>query len=379
MKATNIKLAVLAAVVSFNVRSAPVVSPNGTSIGSAEIDNTILNNVSLKNVVTTDDGIELSGQTITGLKDGKEGTDAVTVNQLNGKADTDASNIKKESWHTTLGTGKAEQGNTELVNGDAVYQAADKAEKNANNYTDGREKVINTRTDGLIKTEQNARVEGDRQTLTSANGYTDGREKVINSRTDGLIQREQTDRSAAIKAEAAARVQGDTQTLAAAKAHSDAGDVKTLNAASAYTDRQIRSVNYDAVLTEAGKYTDESARQTLNSANTYTDRRTAQAEDNAVARSQSYTNKRFGELKQRLDKTERRLNAGIAGVTALASIPYVPGSTFSYGIGGGNYRDGNALAAGVQFRTSASTSVRVNVSWDSAGNSAAGVGFAGGW
>ncbi|EAW1671919.1 hypothetical protein S324_26405, partial [Salmonella enterica subsp. enterica] len=279
-------------------------------------------------------------------------------------------------------------------------------------YTDTQVKSSNARTDGLIQTEQTARAKGDADTLaaatahsdanlTTAQGYTDKQVTASNARTDGLIQTEQT-----------ARAKGDADTLAAATAHSDAnlatgkgytdtqvtasnartdgliqteqaarvkGNTDTLNAASAYTDRQIRSVNYDAVLTEAGKYTDESVRQTLNSANTYTDRRTAQAEDNAVARSQSYTNKRFGELKQRLDKTERRLNAGIAGVTALASIPYVPGSTFSYGIGGGNYRDGNALAAGVQFRTSANTNVRVNVSWDSAGNSAAGVGFAGGW
>ncbi|EDZ5934047.1 hypothetical protein GSB46_005042 [Salmonella enterica] len=71
------------------------------------------------------------------------------------------------------------------------------------------------------------------------------------------------------------------------------------------------------------------------------------------------------------------LNTGHSG--CLVTPPFVPGSTFSYGIGGGNYRDGNALAAGVQFRTSRNTNVRVNVSWDSAGNSAAGVGFAGGW
>lgn len=229
MKATNIKLAVLAAVVSFNVHSAPVVSPNGTSIGSAKIDNTILNNVSLKNVVTTDDGIELSGQTITGLKDGKEGTDAVTVNQLNGKADTDASNIKKESWHTTLGTGKAEQGNTELVNGDAVYQAADKAEKNANRR-----------------------------------------------------------------------------------------------------------------------------------ANTYTD-------------------SKFGQLNTKIEQAEKRFNAGIAGVTAIASIPYVAENTFSYGLAVGNYRNGNALAGGVQYKTSPNTNVRLNVSWDSSGNAALGAGLAGGW
>ncbi|HIE4302988.1 TPA: hypothetical protein ACXM5B_002749, partial [Proteus mirabilis] len=109
MKTAKYKLAVLATVVSFSVHSAPVVSPNNTSIGRAEIDNTILNNVSLKNVVSTDKGIDVSGQLLTGLKEGKEGSDAVTVNQLNGKANTDASNIAHAKWHEALGTGQVEQ------------------------------------------------------------------------------------------------------------------------------------------------------------------------------------------------------------------------------------------------------------------------------
>ncbi|ECK2143573.1 hypothetical protein FQW43_28500, partial [Salmonella enterica subsp. enterica serovar Enteritidis] len=91
------------------------------------------------------------------------------------------------------------------------------------------------------------------------------------------------------------------------------------------------------------------------------------------------TDNRFGELRKSLKHTEKRLNAGIAGVTALSSIPYAAGNKFSYGIGAGNYRDGNAVAAGVQFRVSQSTNVRLNISWDSAGNNATGVGIAGGW
>ncbi|EBT4732714.1 YadA-like family protein [Salmonella enterica] len=78
---------------------------------------------------------------------------------------------------------------------------------------------------------------------------------------------------------------------------------------------------------------------------------------------------------RRLDRNEKRLNAGIAGVTALSSIPYSSGNKFSYG----NYQNGNAVAAGVQFRVSPSTNVRLNISWDSTGNNATGVGIAGGW
>lgn len=76
---------------------------------------------------------------------------------------------------------------------------------------------------------------------------------------------------------------------------------------------------------------------------------------------------------------EKKLNAGIAGVTAISSIPYVAENTFSYGIGLGNYEDGNAAAVGIQYKTSLNTNIRVNASWDSAHNSAFGVGLAGGW
>ncbi|WP_446443419.1 YadA-like family protein [Pseudocitrobacter faecalis] len=72
---------------------------------------------------------------------------------------------------------------------------------------------------------------------------------------------------------------------------------------------------------------------------------------------------------------ENKLNAGVAGVTAIASIPYVAENNFSYGVGLGNYQNGNALAAGMQYKTS--TNVRLNVSGDSSSNSALGVGF--GW
>ena len=78
-------------------------------------------------------------------------------------------------------------------------------------------------------------------------------------------------------------------------------------------------------------------------------------------------------------RREFYLNAGIAGVTAIASIPYVAENNLSWGVGLGNYQNGNALAAGVQYKTSPNTNVRLNVSWDSAHNSALGVGFAGGW
>ncbi|EBW9697683.1 hypothetical protein GWC26_03520 [Salmonella enterica subsp. enterica] len=175
------------------------------------------------------------------------------------------------------------------------------------------------------------------------------------------------------------KAQGYASTAQAkAKDYTDDTAQKTLKSANENTERRAVVAENNAV-TRSKAYTDESSDRTLESANTYTNHRTAQVENNAVARSNNYTDNRFGELRKSLEHTEKRLNAGIAGVTALSSIPYSAGNKFSYGIGAGNYQNGNAVAAGVQFRVSPSTNVRLNISWDSAGNNATGVGIAGGW
>ncbi|EBV5086440.1 hypothetical protein ID80_004860 [Salmonella enterica subsp. enterica serovar Ball] len=164
------------------------------------------------------------------------------------------------------------------------------------------------------------------------------------------------------------------------KANSYVDDVtkQTLKSANDNTERRAVVAENNAV-TRSKAHTDESSSRTLESARIYTNHRAVQAENNAVSRSNAYTDNRYSELRKSLDHTAKRLNAGIAGVTALSSIPYVDGNRFSYGIGAGNYRDGNAVAAGVQLRVLPSANVRLNISWDSAGNNATGVGIAGGW
>ncbi|EAP4578248.1 hypothetical protein EGB31_23640 [Salmonella enterica] len=98
------------------------------------------------------------------------------------------------------------------------------------------------------------------------------------------------------------------------------------------------------------------------------------------------TDRRFGEINQnfrglsnKLARAENRLNAGIAGVAAVSAIPYVAEGRFSWGQGPGNYQNGNAMAAGMQMKSSANTRMRLNVSWDSQHNTSTGIGLAGSW
>ncbi|KXM71413.1 hypothetical protein AUS40_23690 [Escherichia coli] len=159
-----------------------------------------------------------------------------------------------------------------------------------------------------------------------------------------------------------------------------------------YTDNKIAQNNTvinqninnakNEAITESNNYTDSRYQQSIQYAQNAADQAEQNANqytDNRFSQLNQQSNQRFEQLNKKIERAEKRLNAGIAGVTAIASIPYVAENNFSWGVGLGNYQNGNALAAGVQYKTSPNTNVRLNVSWDSAHNSALGVGFAGGW
>lgn len=241
---------------------------------------------------------------------------------------------------TNLAQGKDDHDAVNLMQmSSAVNREAGERIKSTNNL----QNQLNTLS-GQVITETRARTEGDaaalaaarahsdendKRTLVSANTYADQKETDINNRTDGLLTTERQ-----------ARIAGDAETLATAEAYSDAGDSLTLKQATAYSDISTRRA-----LSEANRYTDN----------------------------------KFRNLSNKIERAEKRLNAGIAGVTAISSIPYVAENSFSYGIGVGNYQNANAVAAGIQYKTSRNTNIRLNISWDSSHNTAIGAGVAGGW
>ncbi|MEA1171697.1 YadA-like family protein [Escherichia coli] len=294
---------------------------------------------------------------ITNLAQGKDDHDAVNLMQMTSAVNREAGERIKSTnnLQNQLNTlsGQVITETRARTEGDAAALAAARAHSDendkrtlvsANTYADQKETDINNRTDGLLATERQARTAGDtatlaaarthsdennKRTLISANTYADQKETAINNRTDGLLMTERQ-----------ARIAGDAETLATAEAYSDAGDSLTLKQATAYSDISTRRA-----LSEANRYTDN----------------------------------KFRNLSNKIERAEKRLNAGIAGVTAISSIPYVAENSFSYGIGVGNYQNANAVAAGIQYKTSRNTNIRLNISWDSSHNTAIGAGVAGGW
>ncbi|EBV1877433.1 hypothetical protein E1550_22430, partial [Salmonella enterica subsp. enterica serovar Adelaide] len=171
-----------------------------------------------------------------------------------------------------------------------------------------------------------------------------------------------------------ATLKANEKVLKEANTYTDDTAKKTLKTANEHTERRAVVAENNAV-TRSNAYTDESSSRTLERANTYTNHRSAQAENNAVARSNAYTNKRFGELKNQVDRNEKRANGGIAGAMAMNGIP--AGSGFGMAVGG--YRDQGAIAIGMQKKINSDTTVSLKAAWDSGNGTGVSAGFLVDW
>ncbi|EOF6097267.1 YadA-like family protein, partial [Salmonella enterica] len=336
-------------------------------------------------------------RTLSNLTDGTDTHDAVNKGQLDdvdskaqSYADTAKNDAIESAYETTTKAMNrvAVSGRVAGATGMDSYAAGSESKATGTNSVALGANSRATRNNEMnIGTWEFKPAESDKQPAPNRSGefvrgeYVQTGTRILSGVSDGekddeAVNRKQLNDVASTASRAAATAKKEA--VRDANKYTDDTARKTLKTANEHTERRAVIAENNAV-TRSNAYTDESSSRTLESANTYTNHRAVQAENNAVARSNTYTDNRFGELRKSLQHTEKRLNAGIAGVTAIASIPYVAENSFSYGIGLGNYQNGKALAAGVQYKTSPNTNIRLNVSWDSAGNTATGVGLSGGW
>lgn len=85
---------------------------------------------------------------------------------------------------------------------------------------------------------------------------------------------------------------------------------------------------------------------------------------------------RIDRLDSKVDKNRDRSNAGIAGVAAMANIPYVDGHRFSFGMGIGHHRNQQALAIGVNAAIKDNTHLRLSVATNTEQEQTIGAGLA---
>lgn len=88
----------------------------------------------------------------------------------------------------------------------------------------------------------------------------------------------------------------------------------------------------------------------------------------------------FSNLGKQIDKVEKKSNAGIAGVAAMANIPQVTEyQSFSVGAGVGYRDDQSAIAVGASARISQNTVGKLSVSADTQSGYTVGAGISYGW
>ncbi|WP_340617384.1 YadA C-terminal domain-containing protein, partial [Xenorhabdus entomophaga] len=111
--------------------------------------------------------------------------------------------------------------------------------------------------------------------------------------------------------------------------------------------------------------------KTLASANNYTDWRFNEL--------RSYGDQKINYLNNKIERIEKQSNAGIASVAAMSNIPYVNNSIFSFGVGLGQYKNGSAVALGMQRKLSDSVNIRASTSWNNSDSAVFGAGISIGW
>ncbi|EGI6071108.1 hypothetical protein AA143_003860 [Salmonella enterica subsp. enterica serovar Denver] len=345
------------------------------------------NQVSIGQKITdaTTGAVSYITRTLSNLTDGTDAHDAVNKGQLDTAKSDAISTANKYTDSSITGLKLDEKLSTADSN---AQKYATSAQTAANKHTDDEIGRLDTKAQGYATSAQS---EAEKYTdnaksdaISTANKYTDS--SITGLKLDEKLSTADSNaQKYATSAQTAANKYTDDtvskvneKALKEANTYTDDTAKKTLKTASENTERRALIAENNAV-TRSNTYTDESSSRTLESANTYTNHRATQAENNAVARSNNYTDNRFGELKNQVDRNEKRANGGIAGAMAMTAIPSVPGHNFSFGMAASGYRDQGAIAAGVKANITQDTTVSLNTAWDSGNGVGVAAGFSVGW
>lgn len=88
---------------------------------------------------------------------------------------------------------------------------------------------------------------------------------------------------------------------------------------------------------------------------------------------------KINQLEEKINKTGRHANSGIASVAAMSNIPYALHTRFSAGVGMGHYKNGKAIAAGAQYQVRKNVNLRSSIAWNNSNSPVIGAGVAVGW
>jgi len=224
---------------------------------------------------------------------------------------------------TNISEGSINEKSKDAINGSQLYQVKEQTEKNINDARQEAIKSSNSYTDVKIdnnNTVINSNINDARQeAIKSSNSYTDNRLSTYSN--------------------------------------------ESLNQANNYTNDRIN--NNNSVL---NNNINDAKQEAIKSSNSYT--------NDKLNNLSSNMNSRFKSLDEKINKNTDRANAGIASVSAMSNIPYTNHTTFSSGLGVGNYRNGNAIAVGSQLKINDNVNFRTSISWNNKDSAVIGAGVA---
>ncbi|CNK58248.1 trimeric autotransporter adhesin YadA [Yersinia enterocolitica] len=192
----------------------------------------------------------------------------------------------------------------------------------------------------IEKTQENANKKS-AEVLGIANNYTDSKsaETLENARKEAFDL--------------------SNDALDMAKKHSNSVARTTLETAEEHTNKKSAET-----LASANVYADSKSSHTLKTANSYTDVTVSNSTKKAIRESNQYTDHKFRQLDNRLDKLDTRVDKGLASSAALNSLfqPYGVGKVnFTAGVGG--YRSSQALAIGSGYRVNENVALKAGVAY----------------
>lgn len=275
-----------------------------------------------------DNGIRLDGH------DKQIAENSKSIEEVNTKTDINTSNINQNS--------RAIMANQEDI-------AENTRRLDVGKNADGTDKTVKEYTD-----------EGDAKTLVKAEDYADNRIGDLGNKAErdanGNVVLDANGKAKTVPNSVAPAAEGETADDRATV--KDFADQKMAEG-KAYVEKRYQELNerFDTTAGQSKAYTDATAQQTLKSANDYTD-------------------SKYNQLNGKIKKLRARADSGIAGATAIASLPFSEAGKNSLAGGLGVAKNKVAGAVGYQHNFSQNWRARATVSVsDNYVQGGAGVGY----
>ncbi len=325
--------------------------------------------------------VNFGSRKLSGLLDGVQDDEAVTVRQLNAaRAQLAAASPASAASSPEVASAVAAQGERTLNEAKAYSdQSVTHAVSTANAYTNEQKTAAvaesKAYTDAVSSQWENRAQQDKADAIAAANTYTDKAKEEVKIYADKTREEVKTYVNSTKDEVKAYSHEQSEAAIKTANAYTDKIQEDTLTQARSYV--KLESAK---AFESAREYADQSASNMLTSAKDYAKQRSQQAQELAISKANRYTDQRVDQLQSQMKRLRNRANAGISGAMAMTALTPPPaGTNTSFGMAMAGYRNQFAIASGATFRLAENRHIRLNSSWDSSGGIGIAAGFNMAW